>query len=1688
MDIQLELPAQRLSYRRRALIALALLTPMALLLTIFFSFGTVEADSTQQVPALPDAEGTSREVVAPLAYYIDGTVVNPDGSLIDESTTVYLSRTDADGNCCWEVDTAFAAAADGYFSFTIDTIPSELIPGMFYVSADGNSTYFPSLTAEVWVPNAYTSIHVGHITLTHASFAGSVLTPDQLPSDEGKIRVYTWDVVEELWEQAITTEYFSGTYAIGGVPTGDVLIEADPPEDSLLWHSEPQQYVVQPGDQYLITATQSVTMTLRNPNTTGTIVYPDGLPVIWIMSGPTTIEGSAWITAIDWDGLIDFERRAASSGEFGLLLPPEQPTFEMIAYPDGTLTDQYTHSIPRVLTHTLVPTDTGPYTLTYPSASGFVLNPLEEHVMDCLNIRLEDMSGGIADEQWYCGHEGKPFRLGGVPDGDYWLKAGDIPHLGLFAAEPVFIHVNHGDQYTVAGTHYLSPTLQASQLEVNVHYPGGSIPAPAYVVLADDMGYEEWQTIDAGTPARFGNLAHGDYWVRAWPQTSAIPTVTYSSLAHVYADDTTQTVDLTLRTPNVTGLILTPMGEILPPTEDWDDTPLPYSARVHVHSTDWTFEAWTITNEDGEFSMALPVGYYYALEGYPAGKLAITYTHSLDEHFLLTGSNVTLDPVRLTYPRIVGVVVDPFDQPYATPVDIWDESGTYWDQEPVLWYGPERGEEFHIGGLTAGTYFIRAGEPPVNPEGYGASQIYSFTVGPGSQYDAAATENVTLTLEMANVTGNLLFPLTFTECPYCPVGWVDVRIRSNDGAWSYEDWTTTGEDGRFAFSGVPIGDYWIEFFLPEYMSADWEPPNPEYVQLILPDDHYTNTLYLQETVRNKHLFGDVVDQYGNPIGDENGDALGDARVYAYQENSGQWVDVEADLSGMYDMYLQGGEWIIGVEPTNPDVDWYFADEQRVSFLPDESVENVYQVLTVTRSTFYTVTGVVEGPMGETPPTHSVHVALCTDDGWCVDDRTDPVGIFQIRVIPGTYRIWIKVDPTTGWLPPLHNGAAVVVDGYTDFGIINLRSQDERTVTISGQTIITPTGAAAANVEVAAWIDEGDWTSSWTNASGEYSLNLMPGIAHVAPILTPEQEDIYFVVPPRHRDGDLAAGAVVTDVNFYLRRRDAVIRGALVNEASQVITEPLNAHVFAEICPENDLETCLFVDDAKVQGGTFELYVVGGFTYTVDVWLPTGGYVHTGPISVYVEPGETRSGADLTLHSAQAQIYGSLMDPLSTCIDADATVFAISPDGTWTDDDMWPGKEPNEFHLWVTGGMTWTVGFWVDPATGFMVDPGFNGMDVWVPTASSVIEQDLPVVPIDEAITGRVTMEDEATGIAHVWVYAVGAEATASEGHYFEAQTDASGAFTIPVVAGDYMVSAYVPPHLSPTHFPPQRAPWHSMADNPIDLAFRLRASNEVTINGTLGAIPVGSLPSSAVIHIFGWSEDGNVSEAEGTVSTIYNLTVSPNTIWHLWAVYEDPVSNAYYFSQEKVVTVDTANVTGVNLILWQAGFDLPDTQCWTFDSSEFKRIILPARSDLPAPIIEIPAGTMPVSGTVEICATPRIAVPNGQNLVGFSYELEARDSAGNLITEKFNKKVRLIFYANDDALPTGVDPRTIIPLFYSTSRQEWVPLEDPFIDVDDLMITSKVNHFSRFGLMPSGRGDPNDPAEYIFLPSVLKDD
>jgi hypothetical protein len=1521
-------------------------------------------------------------------------------------------------------------------------------------------TYTRAIPLDVNVPAIS---DVGPMTLTFPSFSGRILDPVGPPITKC---MGIWLEDRTTGEEWSRTDYCGeeGPYKIGGMPAGDYWLMTDGLPERGLFPAIPMSVTVGPGSQYDPLATQHIspelsvpqltvyveypvgtsatanvhlwnewgddlwewaepgqpalfggfnagdvywleawphwddvpalansivmtvpiepfpisrTLALRIPTVVGTVETPEGGPLPPAYEGSDPIPHPAEVKVHRTDETWDISMLTNPAGEFSLALPPGDYVLE--ASPFGNLVFTYTRSLHEFFslggTVILPELDLGSIQLTYPSVSGHIFDPADNPIPDCVSVWLEDMTGEWVVDDWYCGGQPEPYRLGGVAGGDYWLKTEGFPHLGLFPPDPTAIHIPPGSQYDPLATQVHDLFLNEAQLEVLVEDPIGT-PLAADVRLWDEWGNEIWSASKLDGPASFGGLEPGDYWLQAWPMWPDVPRLANSveEMVHISPAAGPMSLTLTLNYPDVTGTVKTPGGDPLPPAHDERGDLAPHPAEIHAHNEDWSVDLWATTNPTGEFSLFLPDGPYVLLAK-PMHDLVFNYTKSMLRPFTLTASISrphSLGDIPLTYPRVWGTVVDGGGNPVSTWVNLWSDDGNYWDGDDTYEYSPGWWKPFRLGAMPPGHYYVQADPPVDNPTGYGPSNIHEFTVPP------TATEQITLYLGMANVLGDVRFPAG-SHCPDCPVQWAEVMVHRDPDDGVFEAWGTTGKDGRFTFRLEP-GDYALKVILPPELQAEWAPPPSWHFTVGPPPDQVSSTLYLQPSA--------------------------------------------------------GGFQITGQVHTPPS--------------------------------------------GDPPPPDSTLVELCNNEGLCFGDEVTAGGRFTVTALPGIYHVWVYVDPATDLFPPLGNGFLLGVDGDIELDSIWLRALSDRTAHVTGRVIVvSPTlgiSRPIAGIEIEAWTDEGDWNATETNILGRYTLDLFPGSWHGGPLLTPQQEQRYSILSPRYREGFLEDGETAANVDFRLQRRDATIQGQVVEVGQTTPITTIQAIVFAERCVD---DVCRISAKSEVQAGTFELPVVGGYTYTLGIWFPAGGYMPGPPVSVHVARDQVKTGVQVGVLSAGTRIWGYLVDGATLeRVEIDAAVFGNSPDGYWVEDFLERGDDPYQYNLYVPTPVdepvTWTLKLGVHPNTGYVPDSTHPKYKVVVEPGETSVGQILYVQQLHTVITGTVGVKAGGvfTPARHIWVFAEGST-PATEGLYFEARTDANGVYTMPVLPGAYLVGAYLPPNLEGKFFPPSKKPWTSTSNNPIDLVFRPKPTgvDEIKICGSLSVSPTGSLSTTTSILIFGWSEDGSVAQVTGTIGDGYCMAVISNTRWYVWAAYEDPADNAFYHSREQAVNVGVANVTNADLMLEKAEFELPDPHCETLDTSRFNRVSLPARQNLPEPLMEIQADTFPVTGTVEVCARPVIAVPNGQYLVGFAYELEARDSQGNLITEDFEKKVRLIFYFTLDTLLPDTDPEDLQVAFYSTARGDWVALEDLFIDPEDLFATGKTAHFSRFGIMsPPAQG------------------
>ncbi|MDQ7029105.1 MAG: hypothetical protein Q9O62_04680 [Ardenticatenia bacterium] len=150
----------------------------------------------------------------------------------------------------------------------------------------------------------------------------------------------------------------------------------------------------------------------------------------------------------------------------------------------------------------------------------------------------------------------------------------------------------------------------------------------------------------------------------------------------------------------------------------------------------------------------------------------------------------------------------------------------------------------------------------------------------------------------------------------------------------------------------------------------------------------------------------------------------------------------------------------------------------------------------------------------------------------------------------------------------------------------------------------------------------------------------------------------------------------------------------------------------------------------------------------------------------------------------------------------------------------------------------------------------------------------------------------------------------------------------------------------------------------------------------------------------------------------------------------------------------------------------------TFDAAEPQRVELADGTT-----IFIPAGAMPVSGTVTLRVVPIAALPSQRHasVVAYGYIFLASDERGQPIEANFNQDVIITFPYDEARLQQrGILESRLKPAYFSTTTNEWTFPESFVVDTAADRVTMQIDHFTRFALMGEAGG------ALMYLPLVIR--
>ena len=918
---------------------------------------------------------------------------------------------------------------------------------------------------------------------------------------------------------------------------------------------------------------------------------------------------------------------------------------------------------------------------------------------------------------------------------------------------------------------------------------------------------------------------------------------------------------------------------------------------------------------------------------------------------------------------------------------------------------PATGGAIKVGGLPVGTYALRAW--PMDDEPYWASQRISVTVTGG------VSQTISLTLTTADVYGRAV------DAVGNPVKEAVARVVNQHGRVVARD--LTSGSGFFALGGLAPGSYRL-LLEPPWWLGGLVPPQP--VPFTIPPQQNLGVIAFRAS--SKVVTGKVETNVGQPV-------VG-ARIDAHRLDKHGRVQALSGSGGRYAISLSEGLWSLTVEPISTTVParWLYPyGPQLVHFQHDTSNEQRtvnFEVLTADSN----VLGTVLMPDGSVP-TFTVTVGIHTDGGVGPRQTIDPAdGSFDIAVPHGPYQVSVlAADP--GYMGPAVAPIRVPPNSMLDLGTLSLL---ERNALITG-TVSSAEGEPVGDIPILAWRpDAPGWAHARSGPDGGYVLPVVRGdwLVRVAPL--PDQPWLY---SGQAQEVAVPDGGLVPDVDFRLLAAEAQVQGVLVDEGGTPLSD---ARGWVQATEVSDPAVH---KGAPVAEGAFHLLLPDG-TYRLSLKLPEGAPWLPGPAQEVTASSGLTATVTLTLRARDAAIAGALWDhrqeKVVTGVQANVSAFS---EGTWVRTAVKPGN--GAYSLDVAAGV-WALGYRVDPASDYVALRHRRNYPV---AAGQTVPAPLPVAERDGAIAG-VVRDPSGAPLGGATVVADGVGPQLGD-LALSVVSGPDGRFHLELPHGHYLVRAGGEPGenwLQPLSRDVNVPPGGSVTG--LELQF---LQPDATLSGTVTL--AGGGVHSGTVKVWAYSLDDGFAHSQAELGGNYSLEVISNTVWHVGAAYQE--GNQYWLARARV---DVPPGGATEDLVLRGPFPLPGPVTVSFDASQEQYLELADGTS-----IFIPAGAMPVSGTVTLHVTPIATFPNQRhaNVYRYGYAFTAADANGQPIESRFNQDVLIIFpYDEEELVRMGLSEWWLKPAYYSTSTDSWTFPQSYVVDMTHNVVAMEIDHFTDFAL------------------------
>ena len=901
-------------------------------------------------------------------------------------------------------------------------------------------------------------------------------------------------------------------------------------------------------------------------------------------------------------------------------------------------------------------------------------------------------------------------------------------------------------------------------------------------------------------------------------------------------------------------------------------------AQVNVHTSDWSTFRGNSSNSSGA----------YAVADIPAG----TYLVDVQP---MSGSGL-ISPSQISITLSAGqILVKDFILSRATKTitgTVKRSNGTAVTDARVNAWNKETGANADIKVDATGTYTLLVGgglwEVHVYPENQ-ATANWNYNEPPKSVLFASDATSETKIVNFTVVTtdsivkGKVLKP----DGTALPADSVFVNLSSSTG-------------GSFGGSADSTGAFSIKIAAGTY-EVFINVNNPEYnapkVASVTISSGLTIDLGTITLVKATKTITGTVKR-------SNGVAVTDARVNAWNKNTGANSSADVSSTGNYTISVTGGSWDVFVFPSSPTADWNYNEPSKsVLFANDATIESRI-VDFVVATTDATIKGKIVRPDGTAPALKSVSIDFRKTDGMTgFGASVDSTGAFTAKLASGTYEVMIfSNDPL--YAGPTLTAISVATGETKDLGTIYLVKANK---IITGK-VTRSDGTAVTNAMVNAWKKSTSGSSGNANtqvdSAGNYKLQVTGGVWEVSVFPSSPTADWNYNKPP---ESVLFADDTTPEtktINFTVVTTDATIIGKILKpDGLPLPRDTVNINFFSS----EGFGYGSPVDET----GAFKVSLTSG-TYNVSIWSNDKTFAPPALSSVTVAKGATKDLGTITLVKASKIIKGKVSRSDGRAV-TDAGIGAFnSQNQSWLDAQT---DSSGNYSLLVAGG-SWEIS--VHPKSG-TPDWTYNQPPQLVTFASDQTTEErivnFTVITADATLKGKILMPDgTAPPRDQVWV-----NAWKSEGFGSGGSVDSSGAFSIALAAGTYNVSIYS----QVTKYSAPQIPSVTIKSGEIK---DIGTITLITKNDHIkGQVTDQSGKGLSKIRVDSWQPEGAAySWAVTDLTGFYDILVTPG-IWEVNAFPEDPTLNYYNPDPPKRITVTSGVTATVNFKLLSADAGISGT-------------------------------------------------------------------------------------------------------------------------------------------------------------------